>query len=94
MILNKNLTDISLKEWHSIMQQVHVNELQRQGVEAITEKRLNLKNGHKSYRKADIYVPSLSLVMEGRGCKMPITTAMANCVCMTWKGKLTHALIA
>ena len=44
MILNKNLTDISLKEWHSIMQQVHVNELQRQGVEAITEKRLNLKN--------------------------------------------------
>jgi len=64
MILNKNLTDISLKEWHSIMQQVHVNELQRQGVEAITEKRLNLKNGHKSYRKADIYVPSLSLVIE------------------------------
>lgn len=64
MILNKNLLNISMKEWHSIMQQVHVKELQRLGVEVITEKRLMLPNGHKKYRIADIYIPALSLVIE------------------------------
>ena len=64
MNINKDITNISLKEWHSLMQQLHVNELQKHGVEAITEKRLYLTNGHKSYRKADIYVPELNLVIE------------------------------
>ena len=64
MNINKDITNISLKEWHSLMQQLHLEELQKRGVEAITEKRLYLTNGHKSYRKADIYVPELNLVIE------------------------------
>ena len=31
MNINKDITNISLKEWHSLMQQLHLEELQKRG---------------------------------------------------------------
>ena len=62
--MNKKILDVSIKEWHSIMQELHVEALKNQGIEARTEVRLKTPGGHKSYRIADIYVPEQNLVIE------------------------------
>ncbi len=62
--MNKEILNVGIKKWHSIMQELHLKALQDMGVEVRIEKRLILSNGYKKWRVADIYVPEYNLVIE------------------------------
>ena len=62
--MNKEILNVSIKDWHSKMQQLHLETLQKAGWNAVKEHRLKTPNGHGSYRIADIFVPELNLVIE------------------------------
>lgn len=63
-MINKGITNIDFKNWHSATQTHLAKDFQRQGYTVTTETRIPTPKGHKSYRIADIVVQEKKLIVE------------------------------
>lgn len=71
MNINKNITDINWKNWHNDTQVHLANSFRSQGHAVETEKRVNTPGGHKSWRRADILIEELKMIIEVQKSKNP-----------------------
>jgi competence CoiA-like predicted nuclease len=63
-MINKNIGSINFKDWHNTTQAHLAKDFEKQGYAVTTETRIPTVGGHKSWRRADIVIPELKLIVE------------------------------
>ena len=60
---NKKLANIRDETWHSKMQDHIIKLFESLDIEIERERRIDFSGGHKSFRRADLFIPEDNLVI-------------------------------